>query len=749
MARSVFSRSPAELHDRGRQELRKRWDLLAVRCGLPSAPRSNPRRSPPPGRFFFDPGDVPAVCAALHRELPEQTASVLADAEAICRRHFPLLGFDALDFGAELDWQRDIVHGQRAPRDPWFRIPYLSFDAVGDHKIIWELNRHQHLVTLAKACRLSGDARFAEEAVRQWQHWQRENPYPYGINWASSLEVAFRSLSWLWLLQLLAGTTPASDAFRGPMLRALDLSARHIARYLSTYFSPNTHLLGEAVALFFVGTLCPELRDAEAWQRQGWRIILEAAERQVQADGMHFEQSVHYHVYALDFFLHARTLAVRNDMAVPEALDHALERMLSALALLSQPGPPPRFGDDDGGRVFDPRRNRAEHMTDPLAAGAIIFDRPDFKAAAGPLREEALWLLGSDAVERYQKLGTSAPAPSSQALKASGIYLMVSSSAGERLAIDAGPLGAGNGGHGHADALSVELAVGGVPCLVDAGTFTYLGPARDRYRGTAAHNTLELDGLDQAESAGPFAWRRQPQVEVLRWTTSVSFDYFRGIHDGYQRLPMPAMHERRIFRLNNHLFVFLDAASGQGTHRLALNWHLHPSWQSVHEESNHWQFQGPTGTRVALTTAASLAWSASVTASEHSPAYGRAERAPGIRLEANLPLPARVASVWETVPGGAAAGASLQVLADEQGFSAYAYESAGRRREMAFAQGGVPWTLADWRSDAEFAYFGWLQEREQRQILLVGATYLRRNDETVWSAAEAAECELLLTGGIA
>src|SRR6185437_5267066 len=355
-----------------------------------------------------------------------------------CRRHFPLLGFDALDFGAELDWQRDIVHGQRAPRDPWFRIPYLSFDAVGDHKIIWELNRHQHLVTLAKACRLSGDARFAEEAVRQWQHWQRENPYPYGINWASSLEVAFRSLSWLWLLQLLAGTPPASDAFRGPMLRALDLSARHIARYLSTYFSPNTHLLGEAVALFFVGTLCPELRDAEAWQRQGWRIILEAAERQVQADGMHFEQSVHYHVYALDFFLHARTLAVRNDMAVPEALDHALERMLSALALLSQPGPPHRFGDDDGGRVFDPRRNRAEHMTDPLAAGAIIFDRPDFKAAAGPLREEALWLLGSDAVERYEKLGTSAPAPSSRALKASGIYLMVSSSAGERLAIDAG-----------------------------------------------------------------------------------------------------------------------------------------------------------------------------------------------------------------------------------------------------------------------------------------------------------------------
>ena len=57
----------------------------------------------------------------------------------------------------DIDWHLDPVHGKRAPLDPWFKIPFLDFAVVGDHKVTWELNRHQHLVTLAKARLLSGD----------------------------------------------------------------------------------------------------------------------------------------------------------------------------------------------------------------------------------------------------------------------------------------------------------------------------------------------------------------------------------------------------------------------------------------------------------------------------------------------------------------------------------------------------------------------------------------------------------------
>src|SRR5207237_10703777 len=115
--------------------------------------------------------------------------------------------------------------------------------------------------------------------------------------------------------------------------------------------------------------------------------------RQVLSDGLHFEQSTYYHVYALDLFLHAAVLASLNNVPIPPEFDRTLEKMLDALCLLGRAGMPPRLGDDEGGRLFDQGRKRGEHLLDPLATGAVLFGRGDFKSVAGELREETLWLL--------------------------------------------------------------------------------------------------------------------------------------------------------------------------------------------------------------------------------------------------------------------------------------------------------------------------------------------------------------------
>src|SRR2546429_3616543 len=387
-------------------------------------------------RFFFAPESVSSLCSLPKERLPEQAAEIARRAEQISRHRFDLLGYESLDYGVQIDWHLDRVHIKRAPRKFWFKMRYLNFQEAGDSKIIWELNRHQHFVILAKAYRLTGDERFAKEIFNQWQHWHDENPYPVGINWASSLEVAFRSLSWIWTYFLLADSPTMLPGFRNEWLRALSISGRHIENYLSTYFSPNTHLLGEAVALFFIGTICPELRSAERWKKRGWEIVLQEAKRQVQADGFHFEQSTYYHVYALDFFFHAGVLAAINDVPVPPEFDLTLQRMLDALCNLGRAGTPPRLGDDDGGRVFDPRRNRAEHMLDPLSTGAVLFGRGDFKSVAGGLREETLWLLGEQGVTVFDGLRATAPAEQSLALQTSGLYVMSNSGLGQQLVID-------------------------------------------------------------------------------------------------------------------------------------------------------------------------------------------------------------------------------------------------------------------------------------------------------------------------
>ena len=138
--------SPAEITTRAQQAFAKRWS------------------KPPACRL------IPSDAAPCFPDLPPPDS--LASAEKICRHRFDLLGYTDLDFGSPIDWHFDPVHQKRAPRRPWYQIPFLDFDQVGDHKIIWELNRHQHLVTLARAG-------FHDEIVAQWTGWQNREPLPY------------------------------------------------------------------------------------------------------------------------------------------------------------------------------------------------------------------------------------------------------------------------------------------------------------------------------------------------------------------------------------------------------------------------------------------------------------------------------------------------------------------------------------------------------------------------------------------
>ena len=192
------SMSAPEMVDRARQAAMMRADAWRQSRGHDFASSLTAESLGSRGNFFFSPAQLPSVLSLLNQRFPSIPREIVLRAEQILSHRFDLLGYENLDFGPEIDWHLDIVHGKRAPRKPWFKVKYLDFGEVGDSKITWELNRHQQLVTLAKAYRLTGDDRFANEVLAQWKHWHAEKPYPRGINWASSLEVAFRSLTWIY-----------------------------------------------------------------------------------------------------------------------------------------------------------------------------------------------------------------------------------------------------------------------------------------------------------------------------------------------------------------------------------------------------------------------------------------------------------------------------------------------------------------------------------------------------------------------
>lgn len=736
-----------EVRTRLSQEAHKRADLLLHHVGR--QPADVPLHSAPSrkSQFLFSTSEIAARAELLRVCLTSETAEILRQAENVCRHRFELLGYQDLDYGAEIDWHLDRVHGKRAPVVPWFQIPFLEFAAVGDHKVTWELNRHQHLVTLAKAWLHSNDAKYLDELRRQFRNWVKANPYPLGINWGSTLEVAFRSLSWIWVDHLLAGA-PGHAEFHAELLPQLAFHGRYIQRYLSTYFSPNTHLLGEAVAMFFIGTLYPQIAAADRWQQSGWNIVVHEAQRQVRPDGVYFEQSLYYHVYALDFFLYARVLAAHNGLQIPAEFDATVLRMLGVVQALSQAGPPEGFGDDDGGRVFNPRRNRTEHMTDPLAIGAVLYDRNKFSAAR--LTEESIWLFGQAAVTTL--LHPSADHDlRSAAFPDGGVYVLADSKPHPyEFALDAGPQGVGRCGHGHADALSLRLTMDGNRWLVDSGSGVYISADsadRNTFRGTAAHNTMRVDSVDQAVAGDPFSWTQIPTTRVDNWKAGETFSYFSASHDGYSRLADPVIHSRSVVMITDGPCLVRDIALGKQAHDLEVLWHFAPDLQVENADTEMLRASRPgcaspattvldpaQGAVLNLMLPEETPWKLETTRGLISPAYGNFHSAPVARAHTRLTLPAELATLLTAMNGRRQNDLPRLVSMRHPAVQVYELAEADANHGFCFALDKRPWNFGPWFSDGEFLYCR-IETDKLVHLVVIGGTYVSWQGQPLLKAA--------------
>src|SRR5215472_16686763 len=121
-----------ELRVRMRQEVAKRSDLALSLMGARFIEDRTGSFPVDCGHFFFEPADVPRILDFLRRRLPHVVDEIIRQAEQICRHRFDLLGYQGVDYGAQIDWHLDAVHGKRAPQRAWYNVPYLDFDQVGD-----------------------------------------------------------------------------------------------------------------------------------------------------------------------------------------------------------------------------------------------------------------------------------------------------------------------------------------------------------------------------------------------------------------------------------------------------------------------------------------------------------------------------------------------------------------------------------------------------------------------------------------
>ncbi|MEZ5346274.1 MAG: alginate lyase family protein [Pyrinomonadaceae bacterium] len=509
---------------------------------------------------------------------------IVSEAAKISNDKFDLLGFKDLDFGDPIDWHYEPLSDIQAPMQHWKLFDDLDTKSTGDKKIIWELNRHQHFFKLGAAYLYTKDERYASVFVRHLHSWMEQNPPGMGINWASSLEVSFRAMSWLWAFHFFKDSPSFTPGVFQKALKYLFLHGMHIEQYLSTYYSPNTHLTGEALGLYYLGTQLPFLEHGDRWRSLGKKLLLKELDNQILEDGVYFEQSTWYQKYTADFCLHFLILSRLNgddaEKALIEKFESRNQSLLDFMMFATRPdGSTPLIGDDDGGRCLPLTTAAADDFRGSLALGAVVFNRGDLKYVSKGVSQEVLWLLGVGGVSIFNMLESFYPETNSMAFRNGGYFIMRDgwTETDNYLMFDAGDIGSLNGGHGHADTLSFQLSVGGNTMLIDPGTYTYhkSKELRDYFRSSEAHNTLTIDNRSSSEFGGKFSWETRAEPNLEKWHSHDRFDFVEASHDGYAKLEnISVEHSRSILFLKNEYWIMRDFVKALGNHRYQQNFHF-------------------------------------------------------------------------------------------------------------------------------------------------------------------------------
>src|SRR5712692_644701 len=525
----------------------------------------------------------------IHATAEVDAAQYLAAADPVAAGRFDVFALEGVELGSPPRWNRDPKTGVEAPLSFGKLLDYRDPRRVGDIRYLWELSRHSHLVTLAQAYALSGDARYSGVIRQHLESWFAACPCGMGPNWSSALEPAIRLINWSVAWQLLGGVSAPlfEDAegarFRQRWLDSVFQHARFVRGHFSLYSSANNHLIGEAAGLYVAAITWPHWPHARTWLAEARAILEREALSQNTPDGVNREQAVSYQQFELDLLLQPLAAGRANGHRFSAAFESRIEAMMEYLAsIMDAGGNLPMFGDsDDGVLIRLAQGSKHCRYRSLLATGALLFRRGDFKAKAGGLDDKTRWFFGAGADAAFRRLDdTSVQLPVRRAFPAGGYYILGCDFETEneiRLVADAGPLGyQAIAAHGHADALAFTLSVGGKEFLIDPGTYAYhtQGPWRQYFRGTAAHNTLRVDGMDQSRSGGNFMWLRKADARCTLWQPSDERDVFEGWHDGYMQLPDPVMHRRRVtLEKRERRVIIEDTALMSSAHEIELLFH--------------------------------------------------------------------------------------------------------------------------------------------------------------------------------
>lgn len=509
---------------------------------------------------------LPAGLDAIPKPFPvhAHTSGSVIDRLRIFNLDFPV--------NFNFDWHRDYRHDKRVAR---MFAPMLNIrdpSAVGDIKYIWEINRHQHLSALAYA---SCSEQSIPYIIRSLDCWLQDNPYLCGVNWTSSLELGLRVISWSLLYPRIEYQLTCDTNLVRRWLDSLYLHLQRIHQHRSAYSSANNHLIGELVGLY-VGAVCfPLWCESRNWAMEARELLEREIQAQISEDGINREQAMSYHLFTLELLLLAYAIAKNLGEPFSKSYEQRLRAMLHYLDAVATPtGDLPWYGDSDEGRGFMFSMSESALIV-TTQLGALLFDDARLSRFSTDLTAATRALAPNSALAF-----TEGRRADSELFLDGGMAVVDTLDGNSKLIIDFGPLGYTSiAAHGHADALSIWLAIDNDYFIVDCGTYAYHSDPEWRtfFRSTGAHNTVRIDGKDQSVMGGRFLWTCKANARLLRFEeTDDGSVFIEAEHDGYMRLTDSVVHRRSVnFNRNTGALTISDNFQCKGQHDVEILFHLH------------------------------------------------------------------------------------------------------------------------------------------------------------------------------
>jgi hypothetical protein len=459
------------------------------------------------------------------------------------------------------------------------------------------------------------------------------SPLAYSINWTSPLEVAIRGVN---LAACAALFAEASEADLRLLVETLALHGAFLSRNIEYTDIRGNHYTGNLLGLLTMGFLLEELvPEARRWREYAETRIPTEVMLQFHRDGVNFEKSVPYHRFVTEMFLLSAVLLHRAGRPLSSAVTDRLHRAVRFTSVYTRPdGRAPVVGDNDNARALPLSSDSVEDHRHLLALAAIAIGDASPLEATHPGWTEAFWLSNDTPVTTGGALLAGA------AFADGGFY--IAREGNHFLFVDAGEVGLQTGGcHGHHDMLSFELALNGVPLVVDPGSPAYTGNValKNRFRRTAAHNTALVDGTEQGSFDPTRLWHlgAEARPRDVRYAPLECKTVIEAAHVGYERLSQPVIHRRSFELVTDGSFAGTDSFTGEGEHELEIFFHFDAAVRVTEDGAGRihiaargrdWYFTwSPSDTH------------GTISEGEVSPSYGVRLSAPVLRLRHQGALP--------------------------------------------------------------------------------------------------------------